>query len=186
MENLDDDQARIESNGRNLNFNKLHQTFDNFVRRHVKNHLRDPQSIDDVVQDIWMKVNLNIASYDPTLSLPYTWLKNITENTVSNANRACKTKYYPTLVDIDATDVADDIKQSEMPNYDGVGLKQAMQNLPTRTKTLLEMHYFGGYSQAEIAKMLKKPLSTVKDIIQKGQKTLRELLKKDIEQYHGY
>jgi DNA-directed RNA polymerase specialized sigma24 family protein len=75
MENLDDDQARIESNGRNLNFNKLHQTFDNFVRRHVKNHLRDPQSIDDVVQDIWMKVNLNIASYDPTLSLPYTWVK---------------------------------------------------------------------------------------------------------------
>jgi RNA polymerase sigma factor (sigma-70 family) len=73
-----------------------------------------------------------------------------------------------------------------MPNYDAVGLKQVMQNLPTRTKTLLEMHYFGGYSQAEIAKMLKKPLSTVKDIIQKGQKTLRELLKKDIEQYHGY
>jgi RNA polymerase sigma-70 factor (ECF subfamily) len=187
MENLNYENSGTGNHkNRKINVDTIYDAFNPFVHRHVKNNLLEQAFVNDIKQDIWLKVSQKIGSYDPKISLPYTGLKNITENTVSNANRACRTKYSPTLIDIDDTNLADDIKQSEMPNYDAMGLKEAMQKLPNRTRALLEMHYLGGYSQAEIAKKLNKPISTVKDIIQKGQKKLRCLLKDDLVEYNRH
>jgi DNA-directed RNA polymerase specialized sigma24 family protein len=48
------------------------------------------------------------------------------------------------------------------------------------------MHYFGGYTQAEIAQIIKRPVSTVKEIIQKAVKKYSDHYNEDINYYYEY
>lgn len=53
---------------------------------------------------------------------------------------------------------------------------EAVLSLPDKYKASVYLHYYEGYSSAEIAAMLKKPPSTIRTYLQKG----RELLRKEL------
>ncbi|HKZ02468.1 MAG TPA: sigma factor-like helix-turn-helix DNA-binding protein, partial [Pyrinomonadaceae bacterium] len=52
----------------------------------------------------------------------------------------------------------------------------AIARLPADQKQALMLAYFGGYTQTEIAEILKQPLGTVKTRIRLAVQKLRELL----------
>jgi RNA polymerase sigma factor (sigma-70 family) len=59
---------------------------------------------------------------------------------------------------------------------DDVGLKKTINNLPEESRRLLELAYFQGYTQEEIAKILNIPLGTVKTRIRSTIIQLRKIL----------
>jgi RNA polymerase sigma-70 factor (ECF subfamily) len=60
-------------------------------------------------------------------------------------------------------------------------VKSALAKLPENHRQVLEMAYFDGLSQSEIAKMLGTPLGTVKSWARNGLIRLRESLQDTLE-----
>lgn len=60
-------------------------------------------------------------------------------------------------------------------------LQLALTELPSEYRQVLELSYFGGYSQSQIAEQLDKPLGTVKTWARKGLIQLRQSLQAQME-----
>ena len=59
-------------------------------------------------------------------------------------------------------------------------LLQAILNLPTKYKNVIYLYYYMGYKSEEIATMLKKPSSTIRNQLAQA----RKLLKKELGEYY--
>ncbi len=54
--------------------------------------------------------------------------------------------------------------------------------LPNRYKTAVYLYYYEGYTSVEIAKLLKKPQSTIRNYLHEARAILRERLGEDFDE----
>lgn len=59
---------------------------------------------------------------------------------------------------------------------------QTVLELPNRYKTAVYLYYYEGYTGAEIAKLLKKPQSTIRNYLHEARIMLRERLGEDFDE----
>ena len=59
---------------------------------------------------------------------------------------------------------------------------EAVMALPDKYKSTIYLYYYEGYDSTEIAAMLKKPPSTVRNYLHKGRNLLREKLGGDFDE----
>ena len=55
-------------------------------------------------------------------------------------------------------------------------MMELVLNLPAKYKLAVYLYYYEGYDSGEIARMIKKPPSTVRTYLQKARKLLKEQL----------
>ena len=55
-------------------------------------------------------------------------------------------------------------------------VQEALKGLPPEQREALELAYYGGFTQSELAERLGQPLGTIKSRMFTGLKRLRELL----------
>jgi len=60
---------------------------------------------------------------------------------------------------------------------DRVTMKAALDDLPDAQREVIELAYWNGFTQTEIAERLRQPLGTVKTRMRLGLERLKELLK---------
>ena len=65
-------------------------------------------------------------------------------------------------------DTEDAVQETEM--------LQLVLNLPVKYKTVVYLYYYEGYNSVQIAKLLKKPESTIRTYLQKAKKLLKQEL----------
>ena len=129
---------------------------------------------EDVLQDAFVKIWKNAASFDEKKGTLFTWLLNITRNTALDMRKSAAFKRSQKIQEVDFS-VYDheDWKVEQKPDH--IGLQAAVEGLDEKYRQIIDLAYFKGYTQQEIVQHLNIPLGTVKSRVKIGLRELRKL-----------
>jgi RNA polymerase sigma-70 factor (ECF subfamily) len=122
----------------------------------------DRQDAQNLLQDCFVKIWKNIASFDADKGRLATWMISIARNTALDFTRS---KYFSQKrknQNVDDLVLPFEERISVRQAEDTVGLRQLVDKLPTSCKEVIEWMYFEGYTQQEISENFNIPLGTVK------------------------
>jgi RNA polymerase sigma factor (sigma-70 family) len=133
---------------------------------------------EDILQNVFVKIWYNFYTYDKAKGRLYTWMLNIARNAAIDYVRSRQNK--TSLQNYSSENIVNEIDQqySETTNYDHIGLKKIVSELKEEHQTIIDMAYYQGYTQDEIARQLKLPLGTVKTKVRQAIIKLREIINK--------
>lgn len=140
--------------------------------------LDDPAEAEDLTQDIFLSLTGN-CSYDPTRGTLRTYLAILTRSRALDRLRT-STRRQQKLRDRGSDDR--DRTSSETPEVEIIQLERsntvrsALGQLSSKEQEVLEMAYYRGFSQSEIAQQLDVALGTVKSRSRRGLLKLRQAL----------
>lgn len=142
--------------------------------------LFDPRDVEDVLQDIFLQVWERAAVYEPALGSPLAWLVTLTRNRCLDRLRALQRRsraLEPMGENTPEPLAADPSASSQAALSDeGARVRAALAGLPAEQREALDLAFFGGLTQTQIAGRLGEPLGTVKARIRRGLLRLREAL----------
>jgi RNA polymerase sigma factor (sigma-70 family) len=128
----------------------------------ITQFINDVEIANDVLQDVFLAVYKNIDKYDENKGRLFTWLHTLTRNTTINTTRSKTFKSQQkneTITDfVSSLDSTNNTQQ----NINLIGLRKQVHLLREEYKNVLELSYYNGYTQEEIAQALNIPLGTVK------------------------
>jgi RNA polymerase sigma-70 factor (ECF subfamily) len=135
--------------------------------------LVDPAEAQDIIHDVFVKLHTKSYLYNPNLGKPIAWLLTMARNTATDKLRRRSThqKYVnAAMLDIEPhapahTGLHDDERHL---------LNHCLGTLPNQQQNILQMVYFSGLTQQEIAAQLTRPLGSVKAWIRRGLLQLRD------------
>ena len=134
---------------------------------------RDREVAHDVLQNVFVNIWRKIESYDPSKGRLFTWMLNITRNTCIDYLRSRNHKYQ-VLTDANTEPGTKGAAESVHPYHSEHNeLRALAHKLDTKYRQVIDLVYFWGYSQDEVAKMLNMPLGTVKTRSRTGIQQLR-------------
>ena len=140
--------------------------------------LTSTEDAEEVFQEVMIKIWKAGKSFDPNKARLYTWMVNIARNSCIDLMR--KNNRRPQVQEMeDSVYIIDQNRHTEFP-VDHIGLKEELTKLRKEDRNVLELAYFSGYTQGEIAKKLNVPLGTVKTRARKAISELKTLLARDI------
>lgn len=131
---------------------------------------------EDVVQDVFSQVWRTAARYDRTRGSVIGWLLVITRTRAIDRLRARRAR-----PDLTGTVSPDTLPAAVAPDalelaQQAAVVREALLSLPEPQRSVLELAYYEGLTQAEIAARLSEPLGTVKTRIRAGLTSLRARL----------
>lgn len=116
----------------------------------------------DLLQDTFVKIWKNFDQYDPTKGRLYTWMVNVARNLAIDKLRSKDFNNNSKNQPIDnVVNVLDSSKNYSI-NPDTIGLKEMMAKLSPEQISIIDLLYYQGYTQVEVAEELNIPLGTVK------------------------
>jgi RNA polymerase sigma factor (sigma-70 family) len=137
--------------------------------------LRDPALAEDAVQEAFLAAWRNASSFDPQLAKPSTWLLTLVHRRAVDLVRREERRRAEPLPE--THDVAGEATDEEAALRERRQVVQhALRRLPQEQREALELAYYGGFTQSELADRLGVPLGTIKSRMFGGLGRLRELL----------
>lgn len=137
--------------------------------------LRDRAEAEDALQDIFVQIWKEAERFDPGRASAKTWIFTIARSRSLDRYRSRKSvqkRIEPEAVDFAAVPGTGDLQQSSlMQQYVG----RALEQLSKDQRTVLELSYYEGLTQEEIAERLGEPLGTIKSRIRSSLIKLRAL-----------
>lgn len=133
--------------------------------------LQDSGSAEEVTQDIFLKVWERAIQWDFQKGRLSTWLLAMTRHAAIDRLRQENRR---PLVDTSA----DNVEAMFHPNHDGHDeqeLRGLITQLPQEQIQVIQLAFFGGMSQNDIAETLNIPLGTIKTRLRLGLQKLRKL-----------
>jgi RNA polymerase sigma-70 factor (ECF subfamily) len=147
----------------------------------INSIVNNTEESEDVLQKVFLKIWNNFASYDAAKGRLYTWMLNIARNLAIDTTRS---KHEKIKSKIHST--SDNVYENSLAVHDVshnmIGFKTILGSLKEEHKQIIDLAYFEGYTQEEIAKKLDMPLGTVKTKVRQAILVLRELTKKEFLQ----
>ncbi len=130
---------------------------------------------ENILQDVFIKIWKNIQSYDASKGRLFTWMLNIARNTAIDFTRSKGFRKTSKTDSIDTQTYTPDYLSTET-NVQAIGLQEIVGKLDPNLKQIIDLVYFQGYTQKEIAEEFDIPLGTVKSRVRIAVRELRKLM----------
>lgn len=142
----------------------------------ISRMVKDDHLAEDVLQEAFLKIWNNAASYEASKGRLFTWMLNICRNAAIDKMRSKgfknnkQTASDETVLLENPTKIYDDIKP------DTIGIKDLVEKLKPEWKQLIDLIYFKGYTHQEVSEELSMPLGTVKTRLRSAIIELRNII----------
>jgi RNA polymerase sigma-70 factor, ECF subfamily len=133
--------------------------------------LRDTGDAEDVVQDVFVQVWRDSTRFDRERGSPQSWICMITRSRALDRLRRRRARREEA-----GEDSPEPAASSPAEPVLAVAMEKALGTLPAEQRQPLELAYFEGLTQVEIAVRLKEPLGTIKTRMRTALLRLRDFL----------
>jgi len=141
--------------------------------------LRDQQAAEEVLQDLFLQLWRNAAQFDAARGSLPAWLMVIGRNRAISRLRGRRDRE---VLEENEGDYANTFASSQNIEDEAVraqvarNISAAMEQLPVEQRQAVELAYFEGMTQSEIASKTGIPLGTVKTRVRTAMQTLRQII----------
>ena len=162
-------------------FEQLYTRYSNILYATAMKFLKEDADAQDVVQDVFIQIWDKAKLYDPAKGKPLTWALTMTRNRSIDRIRAIQRR----------TRLRDDFEKETVAD-ESAGIREALSGVDASERTqilrdavgrlspeqrkVIDLAFFGGLTQSEIADRLGEPLGTVEARARRGLMKLKELL----------
>jgi RNA polymerase sigma-70 factor (ECF subfamily) len=162
-------------------FEQLYTRYSNILYATAMKFLKEDADAQDVVQDVFIQIWDKAKLYDPAKGKPLTWALTMTRNRSIDRIRAIQRR----------TRLRDDFEKETVAD-ESAGIREALSGVDASERTqilrdavarlspeqrkVIDLAFFGGLTQSEIADRLGEPLGTVKARARRGLMKLKEHL----------
>ena len=139
--------------------------------------LGERSAAEDCIQEAFISIWRSGGKFDPTRGSVRSWTLSIVRNRAIDALRSKAGKAPKLTFDDDAIlesrAAAEHTEAEVLAAETAHEVRGALSQLPADQSKAIELAYFGGFSQSEIAGMLNVPLGTVKGRMRLGLEKIR-------------
>ena len=167
--------------GDRQSFEQLYERFSGVLFSTAYRGLNNQEAAEDVLQEVFVQIWEKAPLYDPERGKPLTWAITLARNKAIDRLRSMQRrnrlqddveKESQTLEQFDdksSVDAVDAMEKSAL-------VRGAIKKLSNDHREAIELAFFSGLTQTEIADRLGEPLGTVKARIRRGMMKLREVI----------
>jgi RNA polymerase sigma factor (sigma-70 family) len=174
----DDELIQLVQNKELDALKELYKRYERLTYSLAMKILGNTQEAEEVVQDVFMKVWNKSKLFDINKQTKFSsWIIRVCYNTAIDKLKKRKgyshldVEILESLPDI-SVDLDNELELMSLKNR----VKEALKNLPNEQKEIIELMYFDGFSQSEIAEAMGIPLGTVKSRVRLALTKLKKLL----------
>jgi len=158
-------------------FEELHGRYQRAVFGLALRRIRDRGRAEDAVQDVFVAVWRSARTYDPDRGAGAPWLYAVARNAITDSLRRTPE---PTGELLDGPSGEPGPADEAEKSWTSWRVHRALEVLPEHERPVIELAYWGGLSQSEIADRLGIPLGTVKTRTRSALARLADSLEDDL------
>jgi len=142
------------------------------------------EEAEDVLQNIFIKVYLNLNDFDSSLKFS-SWIYRLAHNEIIDNYRRLKARPQLSNIDIndsqikELTDKTDLLAEAELISFKE-SILNAINQLDIKYKEIIILKFIEEKDYQEISDIIKKPMGTVASRINKAKKQLKKILQSKI------
>ena len=178
----DAELIELVANGDARALEVLYDRYSRIVYSFALRIVGDPLLAEEILQEVFFRVWQQGSGFQSNRGSLVTWLLSITHNLAIDEVRKRNRRPQkadsedPELVLSAMADESTDIEQEVWLSGVRTAIVEALDRVPKEQRDVIELAYFRGLTQREIAESLGQPLGTVKTRMRLGLQKLREQL----------
>jgi RNA polymerase sigma-70 factor (ECF subfamily) len=157
----------------------LYDRFGRLVYSVIYAIVRDTGIAEDLLQETFLRIWNRSAGFDATRGALGPWLLTVARNRAIDHIRSADVRNFKNTLELEEREHKSQeigIELDLQNKGQAAVIRSAMSRLPEKQRLVIELAYYEGLSQSEMAKRLGEPLGTVKTWVRSALKKLRDEL----------
>jgi len=138
--------------------------------------LRDEALAEDAVQEAFLAIWRGASRFIPERAKASTWILTLVHRRAVDLVRREERRRTEPLEDTDAAGADVSAEDVAWLRFERERVQEALRQLPDQQREAIELAYYGGFTQSELAERLGRPLGTIKTQMRAALASLGELM----------
>ena len=177
---IDPAVMRRVAEGDSSAFEHVYDAFSGILYSLALRILDRPEDTEELLQEVFVKIWRDAADYDPRRGAPLAWAITITRHKAIDRIRSTTRRlrlYEAAEAEANNSPPIPQPASNAEHSENARAVRESLGHLAPEVRESIELAFFGGLSQSQIASRLSLPLTTVKGRIRRAMMQLRQSLR---------